>query len=271
MEHQPSTPRRTCLSVVVTAVLSVAAMSPANATHYYGSAVLAVRATGQGYHGLEENGTGVTIDSGHNDVTGGVYAFASSADNGTLQVAADVEDSAFAGSAEAELDYTFEIVANAGVTPAGTVPLRVVAAATAQATDSFQIIQEAAFRVTQAGNGDGIGEDYYGYPWDRGDDPTIWSVNRYVDFQPGVPISVYMHAAVGASTGRLKGAVTVDPLFELDPAFASQYQLVGLPDNPTGGAPALPEPSSWAMMVGGFGLLGGMLRRRRPAVQSPTM
>jgi hypothetical protein len=28
---------------------------------------------------------------------------------------------------------------------------------------------------------------------------------------------------------------------------------------------AVPEPASWAMMIGGFGLVGGTLRRRRPA------
>ena len=28
-------------------------------------------------------------------------------------------------------------------------------------------------------------------------------------------------------------------------------------------AAAVPEPASWAMMIGGFGLVGGMLRRRR--------
>ncbi len=27
--------------------------------------------------------------------------------------------------------------------------------------------------------------------------------------------------------------------------------------------PAVPEPASWAMMVGGFGLIGGALRYRR--------
>ena len=31
----------------------------------------------------------------------------------------------------------------------------------------------------------------------------------------------------------------------------------------TGPAAAVPEPASWAMMLGGFGLLGGALRRRR--------
>ena len=29
---------------------------------------------------------------------------------------------------------------------------------------------------------------------------------------------------------------------------------------------AVPEPASWAMMIGGFGMIGGALRRRRVAV-----
>lgn len=31
----------------------------------------------------------------------------------------------------------------------------------------------------------------------------------------------------------------------------------------TVGVPAIPEPATWAMMIGGFGLVGGALRRRR--------
>ena len=31
-------------------------------------------------------------------------------------------------------------------------------------------------------------------------------------------------------------------------------------------AAAVPEPASWALMIGGFGMAGGMLRRRRTAV-----
>ncbi|RYF07394.1 MAG: PEP-CTERM sorting domain-containing protein, partial [Oxalobacteraceae bacterium] len=32
-------------------------------------------------------------------------------------------------------------------------------------------------------------------------------------------------------------------------------------------ATALPEPASWALMIGGFGMVGGTLRRRRARVQ----
>lgn len=34
-------------------------------------------------------------------------------------------------------------------------------------------------------------------------------------------------------------------------------------------AGAVPEPASWAMMIGGFGLIGGTLRRRAPASTIP--
>jgi hypothetical protein len=47
-------------------------------------------------------------------------------------------------------------------------------------------------------------------------------------------------------------------------AYADLYHFVGLPvsaivTDPTSG---VPEPSSWAMMVGGFGLIGTAMRRR---------
>lgn len=35
----------------------------------------------------------------------------------------------------------------------------------------------------------------------------------------------------------------------------------------TGGAPAVPEPATWLMMIAGFGVLGAALRRRRPGLR----
>jgi hypothetical protein len=32
----------------------------------------------------------------------------------------------------------------------------------------------------------------------------------------------------------------------------------------------VPEPATWAMMLGGFGLLGGAVRRRRTSFQAVT-
>ena len=45
-----------------------------------------------------------------------------------------------------------------------------------------------------------------------------------------------------------------------DTAYTTQTKTLQV----TNGAPAaVPEPSSWAMMIGGFGLIGAALRRRR--------
>jgi hypothetical protein len=49
-----------------------------------------------------------------------------------------------------------------------------------------------------------------------------------------------------------------------DSAFSASASL-SVPPGVGGGdqPPAVPEPASWAMMVGGFGLMGGMLRANR--------
>lgn len=68
---------------------------------------------------------------------------------------------------------------------------------------------------------------------------------------------------LGAATNQRVNIASTDAFFGLrfrspSPAFeADNVQLSG----------AVPEPSSWAMMLGGFGMLGGVLRnRRKPAV-----
>ena len=44
--------------------------------------------------------------------------------------------------------------------------------------------------------------------------------------------------------------------------------LLGAVDVPD--LPAVPEPASWAMMIGGFGLVGGLIRRRRVPTLAPA-
>ncbi len=54
-----------------------------------------------------------------------------------------------------------------------------------------------------------------------------------------------------------------------DYTFVASNLIIGapIPHHPIGGGDndgaAVPEPASWAMMVGGFGMMGAMMRRRR--------
>lgn len=59
------------------------------------------------------------------------------------------------------------------------------------------------------------------------------------------------------ATGSFRGEGSVT--FAAGRLPASTQTLAG-----TISAPAIPEPATWAMLVGGFGLLGSVLRRQRP-------
>ena len=61
--------------------------------------------------------------------------------------------------------------------------------------------------------------------------------------------------------------------FSLNPggsSYAIQLGEVGAPEGTLTITPAIaavPEPTTWAMMIGGFGLAGATLRRRKPTVR----
>ena len=51
-----------------------------------------------------------------------------------------------------------------------------------------------------------------------------------------------------------------------DYTFVVPNLTIGAPTSEDSGPGAVPEPASWAMMVGGFGMIGGALRSRRRRV-----
>ena len=67
-----------------------------------------------------------------------------------------------------------------------------------------------------------------------------------------------MSVGVGSGwTGSFKGAVDdVNVNFANGPHASYNFEVA-----------SVPEPASWAMMLGGFGLVGGMMRRRRSAIR----
>lgn len=62
---------------------------------------------------------------------------------------------------------------------------------------------------------------------------------------------------------RLSGDFTLTGnwIFDLSPSRSTNNAQIKLLSVPTAGA--IPEPASWAMLIAGFGLVGGMARRRR--------
>lgn len=79
-----------------------------------------------------------------------------------------------------------------------------------------------------------------------------------------VAASLILSPGPAFSVSQFTASITIEnlPPFELDdsPVFASGFQL-GYQVGDLAGA--VPEPATWAMMIGGFALSGAALRRRR--------
>ena len=128
---------------------------------------------------------------------------------------------------------------------------------------------------------------------------NIYPINghfRYVTITPITLLAGHSYEVAGVS--NQDNYTWNDPGFAVDPAItllttsgqASRWQSLGTPDfltgsgfidrgsedaywgpnvffgNAGGFTGGVPEPASWAMMLGGFGLVGSAMRRRKTAV-----
>jgi hypothetical protein len=121
---------------------------------------------------------------------------------------------------------------------------------------------------------------------------TPWSLTLYLDdfgfgctstceVLPGSnPFSkITMEAAAGVgfttdSTGRsIGGSVSsmIDPTPSLDPGFFLSHGLNPSDFSLQVSTVAVPEPATWALMIAGMGLAGGLLRRRRTGVVAKAL
>jgi PEP-CTERM motif len=89
-----------------------------------------------------------------------------------------------------------------------------------------------------------------------------FTVNTVALLTPNVSYAVELFARAGTN-GFLPSTAEAfsDPVFTVDPAFASLYQLLGVPQAVS--AP-VPEPATWIMLIFGFALTGSAMRRRAP-------
>ena len=96
-------------------------------------------------------------------------------------------------------------------------------------------------------------------------------VDQIVRVYAGSFFDVDLEVSAGAGSPGGEAAYAhafVDPVFTIDPAFASLYRLVGIPgvgaeDPPPPPTTGVPEPETWAIGLLGSIVLAGARRRRR--------
>jgi len=82
-------------------------------------------------------------------------------------------------------------------------------------------------------------------------------------------VSLFTHAGFVVGYAGASGIADafIDPVFTIDPVFSAthpDYSLVFSDGVGNGAAGGVPDPASWVLMLGGFGIVGASLRRRRP-------
>ena len=92
----------------------------------------------------------------------------------------------------------------------------------------------------------------------------VWS-NSDINVELGGSVQLIYNALGGGRDPDPTFATVstfADPTFSIDDPAFSGFSIVGVPTGSPPPGSAVPEPASWVMMVGGFGLLGGVMRRR---------
>jgi PEP-CTERM motif len=92
--------------------------------------------------------------------------------------------------------------------------------------------------------------DYSSVSLDPTDENRFYVINQFADF---------FNNAAGGNPGGTGFA-----------RFGTFVGIIGINQGGGGGGGAVPEPATWAMMIMGFGFVGGAMRRRRVTVKAVT-
>jgi hypothetical protein len=102
--------------------------------------------------------------------------------------------------------------------------------------------------------------------------PECYNPGNHILFKAGwfdVPVNVQLHLQMGAGAGvsserggpgdSAAALAFIDPVIRIAPSYASLYTIEGLP----AGGSAVPEPTTWGLVLTGLAFAGHALRRRR--------
>ena len=149
-----------------------------------------------------------------------------------------------------ELTYYFTITG-----ASGAVPVNIKAAGGILNSD-----WEAAFQVDSIDPSDQMSPHVAGLVSGAG--VQSFSIDQVYQLQANEVYRVYMLAAGISYAGSFNA--WVDPTFTIDPAVANQYSL-DFSEGIGNSVSAVPEPSTWTMMILGFCGAGFMSYRRKNA------
>jgi len=150
-------------------------------------------------------------------------------------------------------------------------------------------IDQLSFTMSSDDPYNGLGYTYaqgsYGYSNDyegvlKGADGMLWTADDI--FVTSGSASMLVDGLVGRGSGNsyaayCPGCSVADQQAAINAAaagpsynFSGAYSLNGATGSGTFHVAAVPEPASWALMLGGFGLVGGAMRRRSAATFAQT-
>ena len=175
----------------------------------------------------------------------------------SLSCSACTPDVFVSAGGSAELTYDFKLIANPGFgADLAEVPVLFNGTVNTSLTvpGGYGGGTDVSMTVFNVSSGD--------YVYDQWNLPA-GGYGSTIQIVPNVEYQVYMYASVSVE-GSGSGAASIDPYFWIDPSFeyASDFQLVFSPG--IGNDSAVPEASSWAMILSGFaGLSAARFARRR--------
>jgi PEP-CTERM motif len=173
-------------------------------------------------------------------------SFSAYAHVGALPSGGEVDTSASAVGV-ATVTYDFEIVGAQGPVP---VLVNAKGSATGNSVDALFELNGPAGTVLLDYLPNGPGQ------WTEQSTQALQANELY-------QVKMIVEGSAGASSANgtlniAESSATVDPTFAIDPSFAQQYSIVFSPS-----IGAVPEPSTWAMMILGFAGVGFMAYRRK--------